>query len=95
MASNGVKVFKSASKLKIEINRPAQCMLSTAERGDVFLREGAIHMRVEYDGSLHDQARRSNETGQYSIVNLQTGRVWLAEDCAVEHVKAVVTLEGE
>lgn len=94
MAANNLKVFKSSSKLTFRVDLPEQRMLSSTVRGDVFLREGAIHMRVDYGVGIIQQ-QDDEAKGKYGVINLQTGRVWLADDCAIEHVRAVVTLEGE
>lgn len=94
MATNNLKVFKSSSKLTFRVDLPEQRMLSSTQRGDVFLREGAIHMRVDYGVGIAQQ-HEDEAAGKYGVINLQTGRVWLADECAIEHVRAVVTLEGE
>jgi hypothetical protein len=91
---NSIKVFKHPSKLKVVIDPPPApvSMLSGTVKGDTFLREGALCMRVE----LGYHCEREGIVGSPAlwIINLQTGRVWAAGDRVIDHVKACLTLEG-
>jgi hypothetical protein len=89
-----IKVYKEPSKLSFQLaDRDDSVALSTTERGDVFLRDGAVCMRVEVESSLD---RAAIKEGKAYLINLQTGRVWPAEGTdRIRFVQAVVTLEGE
>ena len=89
-----IKVYKEPSKLEFRLaERDDTVPLASTERGDVFLRDGAVCMRVEVEASLD---RAAVKEGKAYIINLQTGRVWPAEGTdRIRFVQAVVTLEGE
>lgn len=90
-----IKSFKSASQLAFEgVPSDDSVALSKTSRGDVFLREGAVCMRVETNYTPERPAW-STPAHQYAIINLQTGRVWFAEDCQVKYIKARVLVETE
>lgn len=88
-----IKVFKQPSKLEFKLGESGNVALSVAERGDVFLRDGAVCMRVEMESNLE---RETVKAGKAYIINLQTGRVWAAEATdRISFVSATVTLAGE
>jgi hypothetical protein len=76
-------------------------MISDAKRGETFLREGAICVRVDvsdYQGEHSGQQRCEDlkpKAGRYWIHNLQTGRVWASEDKPIEWVKITMTVDSK
>jgi hypothetical protein len=83
----GLKEYKDPSALEIQYLGTKEVMLSETSRGDLFLREGAVCMRLEYDFD-----KFSNRVNGYCIVNLGTGRTWFADECAVKRVTGKLTV---
>lgn len=72
-----IKPFKGDFPLMIEENPPERIReLETAQVGDVFIREGALCMRVEVRTAVPPPPVPENTVG---IINLQTGAVWFAD----------------
>lgn len=98
-----IAVFKKPSQLKVVLAKPSPKhgpSISDAKRGDLFLRNGAICMRV--DVGLYELESRcppvvevAKDDRRFAIINLQTGRVWFSEDQEVEFIKATLTVEAE
>lgn len=106
--TRSIAVFKNPSKLKVVLAKQVDKsvpMISKAKRGELFLRNGAVCMRVDvgkYEIELrcpeaHEAMQEELEgiEEKFAIINLQTGRVWWSADQEVEYVKAVLTVEGE
>jgi hypothetical protein len=101
-----IKTFTKPSAIEFaaacdEVARPK---LSDAKRGETFLRDGAVCMRV--DVSAYQAMKNSNETikdavhdalkDSIFIINLQTGRVFIGNPIDdVTWIKVKMTLEGE
>jgi len=98
-----IAVFKNPSKLKVVLSKPVSVqvpMLSQAKRGELFLRNGAVCMRV--DVGLYELGSRcppvvkvADNDQRFAVINLQTGRVWFSADQEVEFIKATLTVDGE
>lgn len=98
------RAIKSASELKVQFIgvRPNAARISELKRGQLFLREGMACMRVDVAIRSSCASLNINEGPDhgYWITNLQTGRVWRADDCEVERVSAdllvkVQTVQGD
>lgn len=100
-----IMTFKKPSTIQFKLKKaePKQAMLSQAQRGVTFLREGAICMRVDvsaYQGlkdlrlELSRAVKELHDNGLW-IINLQTGRVFVSEDMPVEWIKLTVDVAGE
>ena len=82
-----LRKLKCTSELTVRFvdTPPEQLRVKDMQRGQLFLREGCVCMRVEI-GSCFPQ-REDHEDG-YWIINLQTGRVWQSDNREVERVTA-------
>ncbi len=88
------KNFKGKHSLKFELDtRPAPTLLRDLAVGDIFLREGAICMRVQdtvCDKGFQDQVKHENKI---VIINLQTANVWASEgDKEIQRLDAKVVV---
>lgn len=103
--ARSIRVFKEPSQIQFAVQKleTKVAMLSEAKRGDTFLREGAICMRVDNSVNVIREDLPLIEYASVAqairnkiwVCNLQTGRVWASEDCPVEWIKVCVTVEGE
>lgn len=99
---------KAEFVLKVPI-RQAKPRLSQAKRGDTFLWQGA-HLRndkaicmlttvsayqyaIKQTQAHQNILKKAQDSGIW-IVNLQTGRTFVAEDCEIEFVKLTIHVEG-
>lgn len=97
-----IKTFKSPSSITFALGESEYDgpMISHAERGQTFLRDGAICVRVDvsnYQGESDDSKRCKDiepKAGRYWIHNLQTGRVWSSEDKPIEWIKITMTVDS-
>lgn len=104
ISPKAIKVFKSPSKIKFTLakNAHASPVLGDAKRGDTFLLNDSVHMRVDvslyqvikdFVNSAHIQDVTRNAV---YVLNLQTGRAYVSDPAnPVEWVKVAMTLEGE
>jgi hypothetical protein len=98
-----IAVFKNPSKLKVVLSKPVSVqvpMLSQAKRGELFLRNGAVCMRVdvglyELESRCPPVVKVADNDQRFAVINLQTGRVWFSADQEVEFIKATLTVDGE
>jgi len=99
--------FKCPSQLNVKIGVPSQAQprISDTKRGVIFLREGALCMRVHVGAYRLTRGLPIEDVNEITeaiegedalwIINLQTGRVFVSTDMVIEYVKATVTLDGE
>lgn len=78
MPPRNFKNFKGQHPLKFRVDHGyAQKTLKDTEPGDVFMRNGAICMRL-LDRLTNEQFKLSMQEGKIIIVNLQTANCWAA-----------------
>lgn len=65
-----------------KINRKVKEVVDQVKIGDVFEREGSLHMRVNI---CHEKEYSSRHKGLVPVCNLNTGSVWY---CDVQNVTA-------
>lgn len=82
------KNFKGSHPLQFDIGgTPAAPTLDRVHIGDVFMRHGAVCMRVQ------DRRPEQVKPDHRDIINLQTGAVWAAhKDDEVHMVRATLTV---
>lgn len=85
-----LKDYSGPSELKISYSGTRLPMLSEMQRGQLFLRDGAVCMKVDVGGN--NEGDKIPEPRGYGIINLGTGRVWFADDCPVERVQATMNV---
>lgn len=102
-----LRVYKTPSQIKFVIVDPDamdQPMLSHAKRGDTFLREGAVCMRV--DCNINPRLLETMQPNSRNLItntiekllwvtNLQSGRTYASEDMPIKWVKLTVQVDGE
>lgn len=82
------KNFKGSHPLRFDIGgKPRPVTLNDTQIGDVFVRQGAVCMRVQ-------DRSGATKLGVRDIINLQSGAVWGAdENDEIQMVRATLVVE--